>query len=121
MGCCTECSECGSDIRGRRRTSNNRLLDIGIEALWLAQASCCCRGVLTIVKILPTHFSVFCDAPLPRLAADKCPAHGTCDHTASHKQNGGHEHNPSSPFEMRNEQQDVDEESQERHEQCGEK
>lgn len=79
----------------------------------------CIAGAVCVVR-LAVHLVVLCDAPLSCLSADQSPAHGACHDSTCNNDDGGRQHDPSSPSHVRYEEQDVDEEGQQRNQKSGE-
>ena len=75
-------------------------------------------GPIRVVS-LTVHVVVFCNAPLTCLAADQCPSHSACYDSACNDDDGGCQHDPSSPSHVWDEEQNVDEEGQQRDQKRG--
>lgn len=76
-------------------------------------------GAVGVVR-LAVHLIVLCNAPLPRLSTDEGASHSTCYDSTRDDNDSSSQYYPSSPSDMWNEQQDVDEESEQRDQKGGE-
>jgi hypothetical protein len=77
--------------------------------------------VLQVVVVVGTvHLGVLSDTLLASLSRYQSPSHGASNHARSDNEDGSRQNNPSTPCHMRDEQKDIDQESQERNKQGGE-
>lgn len=103
----------GSEMRGALR-----IIDLGAAAHGrraVGSGKLICEHTLLLevfVVVLAAHVCVLGNALFARFPADEGPAHGASEDAGCDDQNGSREHDPSTPFYVRHEEQDVDEECQ---------
>jgi len=77
--------------------------------------------VVRVVVVVGTiHFGIFGDTLLASLSRYQSPSHGAGNNARGNDENGSCQNDPSSPLHVRNEQQNIDQESQESNQQGGE-
>jgi hypothetical protein len=70
-----------------------------------------------MIEILSAHLWILRDPPLSGFPTDQRPSHRTCDDAAGGQKDRGGEDDPSTPLEMGDEDEDIDQEGKQREQQ----